>query len=89
MSYVIFLWAKNCISVSYILGRKSLDPSEACSSYFFDETSAPLTTMVSNGHHNTRPCPFSGRYSITGPKSALVNLLQVTMCFFSATVGVF
>lgn len=46
-------------------GDKSRDPSEACMNYYFDPNHSPLVTLVSGGH-NTRPCPFSGRYSLTG-----------------------
>ncbi len=43
--------------------------------YHFDERSTPSRTMVS-GARNTRPCPFSGRYSLTGSHSALTGLLD-------------
>ena len=45
-------------------------------SYHFEEEKVPLITMVSN-IRNTRSCPFSGRYSLTGSHSALTGLLEV------------
>ena len=45
-------------------------------SYHFDDKRTPLKTLVS-GKKNTRTCPFSGRYSLTGSHSALTGLLDV------------
>ena len=45
-------------------------------SYHFDDKRTPLQTLVS-GKKNTRTCPFSGRYSLTGSHSALTGLLDV------------
>jgi hypothetical protein len=45
-------------------------------SYHFDAEQTPMKTLVSN-IKNTRPCPFSGRYSLTGSHSALTSLLDV------------
>ena len=45
-------------------------------SYHFDDKHTPLQTLVS-GKKNTRTCPFSGRYSLTGSHSALTGLLDV------------
>ena len=36
--------------------------------YYFDPIHSPLVTLVSEGH-NTRPCPFSGRYTLSGAGS--------------------
>ena len=33
--------------------------------YYFDPINSPMITLVSDGH-NTSPCPFSGRYTLTG-----------------------
>ena len=44
-------------------------------SYHFDDKRTPLQTLVS-GKKNTRTCPFSGRYSLTGSHSALTGLLD-------------
>ncbi len=41
--------------------------------YYFDPKNSPLVTLVSGGH-NTRPCPFSGHYSLTG--RSLASLLS-------------
>ena len=43
--------------------------------YHFDENSSPLSTFVANTR-NTRSCPFSGRYSLTGSHSAMTGLLD-------------
>ena len=43
--------------------------------YHFDAKSTPLKTLVS-GKKNTRTCPFSGRYSLTGSHSVLTDLLD-------------
>lgn len=32
--------------------------------YYFDPKHSPMVTLVSEGH-NTRPCPFSGRYTLS------------------------
>ena len=45
-------------------------------SYHFDDKSTPLQTLLS-GKKNTRTCPFSGRYALTGSHSALTGLLNV------------
>ena len=45
-------------------------------SYHFDDKSTPLQTLLS-GKKNTRTCPFSGRYALTGSHSALTGLLDV------------
>ena len=45
--------------------------------YHFDEENTPTKTLVSN-IKNTRPCPFSGRYSLTGSHSALTGLLDIS-----------
>ena len=43
--------------------------------YHFDARRTPLKTLVS-GKKNTRTCPFSGRYALTGSHSALTGLLD-------------
>ena len=45
-------------------------------SYHFDDKDTPLQTLLS-GKKNTRTCPFSGRYALTGSHSALTGLLDV------------
>lgn len=48
-----------------IAGEKARHPSEACMDFYFDPSTSPLTTFVSsNPRSNTRPCPFSGRYTL-------------------------
>ena len=43
--------------------------------YHFDEESSPVATFIS-GKDNTFSCPFSGRYSLTGSRHALADLLH-------------
>ena len=59
-----------------ISGENSRDPNEACMSYYFDPKNSPLVMLVPHGGHNTRACPFSGRYSLTGPGNSLVTFLD-------------
>ena len=60
-----------------ILGDKSTNPNEACMNYYFDAENSPIITLVSEGGHNTRPCPFSGRYTLTGaPHTGAMSALM-------------
>ena len=43
--------------------------------YHFDEESSPVATFIS-GKDNTFSCPFSGRYSLTGSRHVLADLLH-------------
>lgn len=54
-------------------GDKSINPKEACMNYYFDPLNSPIVTLVSEGH-NTRPCPFSGRYTLTASSAVLGGL---------------
>jgi hypothetical protein len=44
--------------------------------YHFDDNTSPAATYIWS-RDNTFPCPFSGRYSLTGSHTALTNLLDV------------
>ena len=58
-------------------GDKSTNPNEACMNYYFDAENSPIITLVSEGGHNTRPCPFSGRYTLTGaPHTGAMSALM-------------
>ena len=63
------------VSILFIAGEKSRDPSEACLNYYFDEKKSPLITWVQPNGHNRRPCPFSGRYSLFGNIHSLSDIL--------------
>ena len=43
--------------------------------YHFDEDSSPVATFIS-GKDNAFSCPFSGRYSLTGSRLTLTDLLH-------------
>lgn len=58
---------KHVIQMRY--GDKSINPNEACMDYYFDPKHSPVVTLVSEGH-NTRPCPFSGRYTLSSTVSS-------------------
>lgn len=45
-------------------------------SYYFNMHSSPQVTLVPAAGHHTRPCPFTGRYSLTGPGHSLGNFLD-------------
>jgi hypothetical protein len=45
-------------------------------SYYFDPHNSPLVMLIPSGGHNTKACPFSGRYSLTGPGQSLVTFLD-------------
>lgn len=45
--------------------------------FYFDPKTSPVATLVAGGHQNTRPCPFSGRYSLVGQKQDLLDLIQI------------
>ena len=61
---------------NFFSGENSRDPNEACMSYYFDPNNSPLVMLVPSGGHNTKPCPFSGRYSLTGPGHSLITFLD-------------
>jgi len=61
---------KHVIEMRY--GDKSINPKEACMNYYFDPINSPIVTLVSEGH-NTRPCPFSGRYTLTASSAAVIG----------------
>ena len=61
---------------SLFSGEKSRDPSEACLNYYFDEEKSPLMTLIQNGGHNRKPCPFSGRYSVYGDLDVLTEFMD-------------
>ena len=44
--------------------------------YYFDPQHSPLVTLVAEGHHNTRPCPFSGHYSLAGLGGSMSALMS-------------
>ena len=52
------------IFILFFTGDKSINPKEACMNYYFDSKNSPIVTLVSEGL-NTRPCPFSGRYTLS------------------------
>lgn len=56
-------------------GGQSRHPSEACGRYYFDRDLSPMTTLVSK-HHSSTLCPFSGRYTLSGPKNSIRPLLS-------------
>ena len=58
--------------IFYFSGDKSINPKEACMNYYFDPLNSPIVTLVSEGH-NTRPCPFSGRYTLTASSPAVIG----------------
>merc|ERR1712029_1094315 len=65
---------KHVIQMRY--GDKSTNPNEACMNYYFDAQNSPLITLVSEGR-NTRPCPFSGRYTLSaGPSTGAMSALM-------------
>lgn len=43
--------------------------------YYFDPINSPIITLVSSGH-NTRPCPFSGRYTLSGLGGSMSALMS-------------
>ena len=45
--------------------------------YHFDEESSPVATFIS-GKDNAFSCPFSGRYSLTGSRLTLTDLLHAS-----------
>lgn len=57
-------------------GENSRDPNEACMSFYFDPKNSPVVMLIPSGGHNTRACPFSGRYSLTGPGQSIVTFLD-------------
>jgi len=72
---VFFSQDKHVIQMRY--GDKSTNPNEACMNYYFDAENSPIITLVSEGGHNTRPCPFSGRYTLTGaPHTGAMSALM-------------
>jgi len=44
--------------------------------YYFSMYTSPLVTLVPAAGHHTRPCPFTGRYSLTGSANSLGNFLD-------------
>ena len=44
--------------------------------YYFDPVHSPLITLVAEGGHNTRPCPFSGHYSLAGLGGSMSGLMS-------------
>lgn len=44
--------------------------------YYFDPVHSPLITLVAEGGHNTRPCPFSGHYSLAGLGGSMSALMS-------------
>ena len=45
-------------------------------SFYFDPKNSPVVMLIPSGGHNTRACPFSGRYSLTGPGQSIVTFLD-------------